>query len=359
MSVKCGIVGLPNVGKSTIFNALSNAGAEIANYPFCTIEPNIGIAKVPDKRVDQLAEIVKPAKITHPVVQFVDIAGLVKGASSGEGLGNQFLSHIREVNAIIHVLRAFSDPDVVHSYGTVDLLRDKEIIDTELMLADLSTVEKQIIKTEKMIKAGNKETKERLLLLNEIKNMIEQSKSLRSANKNLLNLSKELFLLSVKPIIYVINVDDNFIETEDINAIKQSLKEEGAKPVILSGKIESELAEMENDEKQLFFDELGLTEPALDRLIKISYETLDLITFYTAGPKEARGWTIKRGATAKEAAGQIHSDIEKGFIKAQIIKFDDFIRYKSEQVIKEKGLINIVGKDYIMADGDMANFMFK
>jgi len=359
MSVKCGIVGLPNVGKSTIFNALSSAKAETANYPFCTIEPNIGVAKVPDKRVDMLAEIVKPAKITYPVVQFVDIAGLVKGASSGEGLGNQFLSHIREVNVIIHVLRAFDDPDVVHSYGNVDMLRDKEIIDTELMLADLATVEKQIVKTEKAAKTGNKAAKERLMLLNEAKAMLEKSYPLRAAKEEIINLAKELFLLSAKPVIYVINVDEDFTETEEIVKMKQQAKKEGANVILLSGKIEAELAEMEQSEKELFLKELNLSESALDRLIKISYDTLNLITFYTAGPKEARGWTIKKGTTAKKAAGQIHSDIENGFIKAQIIKFDDFIHYGSEQAIKEAGLINIEGKEYIMEDGDIANFMFK
>ncbi len=359
MSLECGIIGLPNVGKSTIFNALSNAGATVENYPFCTIEPNIGIAKVPDYRVDTLSAIVNPKKITYPIVKIVDIAGLVKGAADGEGLGNQFLSHIREVNVIIHVLRAFSDSNVVHSYGAVDLIRDKEVVDAELILADLSTIERQIGKAEKSVKAGSKDSKEKAVRLSEMKNMLEKGQPMRMASDEILELANELSLLSAKPVIYVINVDDDYNEDAKISEMKDRAKEENAKLIIMSGKIESEISQMEDDEKQLFLDELKVDQPALNRLIKISYDTLGLITFYTAGPKEVRGWTIGKGLTAKMAAGAIHTDIEKGFIKAQITKYDDFIRLKSEQAVKEKGLMSIVGKDYIMEDGDIVYFMFR
>ncbi len=359
MSLQCGIIGLPNVGKSTIFNALSNAGATVENYPFCTIEPNIGIAQVPDHRIDTLAAIVNPQKITYPIVRIVDIAGLVKGAADGEGLGNQFLSHIREVNVIIHVLRAFSDSDVAHSYGSVDLVRDKEVVDAELILADLSTVEKQIIKAERSAKAGDKDSKGRAIKLSEMKSMLERGKPTRMADAAILDLASELSLLSAKPVIYVINVDDDYKEDGRVKEIREKTDEEGSELIIMSGKIESEIAQMEDDEKQLFLDELKVDQPALNRLIKTSYATLGLITFYTAGPKEVRGWTITKGSTAKMAAGAIHTDIEKGFIKAQITKYDDYVRLKSDQAIKEKGLMSVVGKDYIMKDGDIVYFMFR
>ncbi len=361
MGFKCGIVGLPNVGKSTTFNALSNANAESSNFPFCTIEPNVGIATVKDERLYKLAELVKPKKITPPVVEFVDIAGLVKGASEGAGLGNKFLSHIRDVQVIVHVVRCFEDEDIVHTMGSVDPMRDIEVIDLELMLADLQTIENRMEKLKKQAKSGDKKAEEELSILEKFKEKLENGTPLRreKLSKEEAEIVKELRLLSAKPVIYVANVSESELEGNRYSKVVEDVaKQDGAPVIVLSSKIEEEIAKLNEDEKKEFMEMLGLKESGLDKLAKVGYRMLGLITFFTAGPKEVRGWTIKQGTTAKEAAGVIHSDIEKGFIRAEVIKYDDYIKAGGEKEAKEKGLMRLEGKDYIMQDGDVVYFRF-
>lgn len=362
MSLQCGIVGLPNVGKSTLFNALTNAGIAAENYPFCTIEPNEGVVEVPDPRLAQLSEIVKPERIVPAVVEFVDIAGLVAGASKGEGLGNQFLAHIRETNAVINVVRCFEDPNVVHVAGKVDPIADIEVIQTELCLADLGTVEKSIQRYAKLAKSGNdKEAAKMLALLQRIQPALDEARPIRTLGlaAEELALLKPLSLITAKPAMFVGNVsEDGFENNPLLDRLKDYAASQGAPVVAISAKIESELAGMEADDRAMFLQELGQSEPGLNRLIRAAYELLGLQTYFTAGVKEVRAWTIRKGATAPQAAGVIHGDFERGFIRAQTIGFDDFIQYKGEQGAKEAGKMRAEGKDYIVQDGDVMNFLF-
>ncbi|GIV26223.1 MAG: ribosome-binding ATPase YchF [Bacteroidia bacterium] len=364
MALKCGIVGLPNVGKSTLFNCLSNSKAQAANFPFCTIEPNVGSITVPDERLIKIAELVKPQNIVPATVEIVDIAGLVKGASKGEGLGNKFLSNIRECEAIIHVVRCFDNPNVVHVEGSVNPVRDKEIIDIELQLKDLETVETRIKKIEKQAKTGNdKEALKTFQLLEKIKQTLEQGKSVRVLNlsEEDKNRIKDLNLLTIKPVLYVCNVDEASAKTGNdySKQIEKIATEENAEVLIITAQMESEIAALESyEEKQLFLAELGLDEPGVNKLIKKAYKLLNLQTYFTAGEKEVRAWTIQRGWTAPQAAGVIHSDFEKGFIKAEVIAYEDFIKYGSETACREAGKLRIEGKEYVVQDGDIMHFRF-
>lgn len=364
MGLQCGIVGLPNVGKSTLFNALSNAKAEAANYPFCTIDPNVGVVNVPDERLTVLADLVKPEKVIPTIIEFVDIAGLVKGASKGEGLGNKFLANIREVNAIIHVIRCFDDPNIVHVNGQVNPVADKEIIDTELQLKDLESVEKKIQKTERAAKAGDAKAKKEYEALILFKNTLEQGKNARQLtplSDDAIDAVADLHLLTLKPVIYVCNVDESSILTGNsfVNQLKEAVKNENAQIVMLNASIEAQIAELaDNEEKQMFLQEYGLKESGLNRLIKASYDLLGLATYFTAGPKEVRAWTIQKGWKAPQAAGVIHSDFEKGFIRAEVIKLNDYIQYKTEHACKEAGKMAVEGKEYVVQDGDIMHFRF-
>ena len=363
MGLKCGIVGLPNVGKSTLFNALSSAKAQAANFPFCTIEPNVGVVTVPDPRLNKLAELVNPINLVPTTIEFVDIAGLVKGASKGEGLGNKFLANIRETDAIIHVVRCFDDPNIVHVHGNVDPIRDKEIIDYELQLKDLETIEARLLKTQRAASIGDKDAKKLAEVLLALKQHLEQGKSARSLHidKEDRKLIEDLFLLTIKPVIYVCNVDEKEIKTENdfVKKLKDAVRDEDAEVIIVSANIESEIAQLESyDDKQLFLEDLGLTESGLNILIRAGYKLLNLITYFTAGVKEVRAWTITKGMVAPQAAGVIHSDFEKGFIRAEVIKYKDFIHYGSEAACKEAGKLNVEGKDYVVEDGDVMHFRF-
>ncbi|NLV76256.1 MAG: redox-regulated ATPase YchF [Tissierellia bacterium] len=361
--MKLGIVGLPNVGKSTLFNALTAAKADAENYPFCTIEPNVGIVSVPDERLEMLAQLVKPEKITPATIEFFDIAGLVKGASKGEGLGNKCLSHIREVQAIVHVVRCFEDPNVTHVEGKINPINDIEIINLELMLSDLEIIENRLPKVEKMAK-GDKSYKKELDLLNKLKDSIDKNIPLRNLNftSEEIELVRNFNLLSLKPVLYVCNIsEEDLIKEEENNyvqLVKQYADKEGSQVIAISGKIESEIALLDKEEKEIFLMELGLKESGLDRLIKASYDLLGLMSFLTAGPKEVRAWTIKKGTKAPQAAGKIHSDMEKGFIRAEVINYKDLIECGGSTQAKEKGLVRLEGKDYIIQDGDVVLFRF-
>ena len=363
MALKCGIVGLPNVGKSTLFNCLSNAKAQSANFPFCTIEPNIGTITVPDYRLNDLEKLVNPENVIPTTIEIVDIAGLVKGAHKGEGLGNQFLANIREVDSIIHVIRCFDDDNVIHVDGKVDPVSDKEIIDIELQLKDLETLEKRITSSERKAKTGDKEASRAYNLYLEARDHLLKGKSIRSLDleKSSFKILDELQLITAKPVIYVCNVDENSVNkgNNHVDMIKNLISDENAEILILGAAIEADIAELTDfEERKMFLDDLELDEPGVSKLIKKAYSLLNLQTYFTAGEKEVRAWTIKKGMTAPQAAGVIHTDFEKGFIKAEVIKFEDFLKYKSEIAVKEAGKLMIQGKEYILSDGDIMHFRF-
>ncbi len=362
MALQCGIVGLPNVGKSTLFNCLSSAKAESANYPFCTIEPNIGVITVPDERLKRISDLVNPQKIVPTTVEIVDIAGLVKGASKGEGLGNQFLGNIKNTNAILHVVRCFDDDNITHVDVTIDPVRDKEIIDIELQFKDLEAIEAKIAKVKKLADSGNKESKAIYDVANTIREALIQGKSVRTVEmeETKWELVKDLNLITAKPVLYVCNVDDASVVSGNhhTKAFMDSVKDENAQVMFVSAEIESDMIEMEEDDKKMFLEDMGLEESGANRIIKEAYKLLKYATYFTAGEKEVRAWTITKGFTAPQAAGVIHSDFEKGFIRAEVIAYNDYIELGSEAKCREAGKLRVEGKEYIVKDGDMMHFRF-
>lgn len=363
MALKCGIVGLPNVGKSTLFNCLSNAKAQSANFPFCTIEPNVGVITVPDERLEKLESLVKPEKVLPTTIEIVDIAGLVKGASKGEGLGNKFLANIRETDAIIHVLRCFDDDNVVHVDGSVNPIRDKEIIDIELQLKDYETVEKKYDTIKRKVQTGDKSVAKEGELYQRLLKTLDQGISVRTIEftDDEKEFIKPLQLITAKPVLYLCNVDEGSVKTGNahVEAVKNSVKDEGAEVLIIGAQIEADIAELETyEERQEFLQDLGLEEAGVNKLIRSAYKLLNLQTYFTAGVKEVRAWTIKKGMTAPQAAGVIHTDFEKGFIRAEVIKYNDFITFGSESAVKDAGKMGVEGKEYVVADGDVMHFRF-